>query len=233
MFMTMRMVTIQIAISRDSLGLLLSLLLGFTLAMALPHYDLRKQLIMEEANAIATTSLRAELLPESQKTKVHALLRQYVEARLAFSQADIGHPEFDSVLDRTRTLQSALWDQAKAAAQQSPTPTTSLFITSLNETTDLSEKRLAAFEKRIPLPIWLLLILISLLTCLTFGYGQRRRFWLVAVISPLMVAIVMGLIADLDSPRGGLLLEDLRSLNRLSQELKSELPAPTVPQTAN
>ena len=97
----------QIAISRDSLGLLLSLLLGFTLAMALPHYDLRKQLIMEEANAIGTTSLRAELLPEPQKTKVHALLSQYVEARLAFSRADIGHPEFGSVLDRTRTLQSA------------------------------------------------------------------------------------------------------------------------------
>ena len=54
--------------------------------------------------------------------------------------------------------------------------------------------------------IWLLLVLISLLTCLTFGYGQRRRFW--------MVAIVMGLIADLDSQRHGFLREDLRNLNR-------------------
>ncbi len=31
----------QIAASRDALGILLSLLLGFTLAMALPRFDLR------------------------------------------------------------------------------------------------------------------------------------------------------------------------------------------------
>jgi hypothetical protein len=218
----------QIAISRDSLGILLSLLLGFTLAMALPHYDLRKQLIMEEANAIGTTGLRATLLPEPHKIQVRALLLQYVEARESFSQADLGQQEFASALDRTKSLQSALWDQAKAVAQQSPTPMTSLFITSLNDTIDLSEKRQAALEKRIPPSIWLLLALISMLTCLTFGYGQRRRFWMVAVISPLMVAIVMGLIADLDSPRSGFLREDLRSLKRLSQELKSETSAPAV-----
>ena len=54
----------QIAASRDSLGILLSFMLGFTLAMALPRFDLRKHLVMEEANAIGTTSLRAGLLPE-------------------------------------------------------------------------------------------------------------------------------------------------------------------------
>ncbi len=174
----------QIAISRDSLGILLSLLLGFTLAMALPHYDLRKQLVMEEANAIGTTGLRATLLEDPQKTEVRALLLRYVEA----------------------------------------------FITSLNDTIDLSEKRLAAFEKRIPPSIWLLLVLISMLTCLTFGYGQRSRFWMVAVISPLMVAIVMGLIADLDSPRSGFLREDVGSLNRLAQDLKSESSTLSSPQ---
>jgi hypothetical protein len=74
----------QVAISRDSLGILLSLLLGFTLAMALPPYDLRKQSVMEEANAIGTTGLRATLLPEPQNTEVHALLLQYVAARESF-----------------------------------------------------------------------------------------------------------------------------------------------------
>jgi hypothetical protein len=71
----------------------------------------------------------------------------------------------------------------------------------------------------------LMLSLISLLTCLTFGYGQRQRFWLVAVVSPLMIAIVMGLVADLDSPRSGFLRVDLRSLERLSGDLGKEPPA--------
>src|SRR6266436_7035228 len=66
----------QIAASRDALGILLSLLLGFTLAMALPRFDLRKQLVLDEANAIGTTSLRAELLPQPQRMQARALLSQ-------------------------------------------------------------------------------------------------------------------------------------------------------------
>ena len=52
-------------------------------------------------------------------------------------------------------------------------------------------------------------------------HWQRRRFWPVAVVIPLMIAIVMGLIADLDSPRSGFLRVDLRSLERVEQDLRS------------
>jgi hypothetical protein len=54
----------QIESSRNGLNVLLSLLLGFTLPMAQAHYDQRKQLIVDEADAIATVHLRAEMLPE-------------------------------------------------------------------------------------------------------------------------------------------------------------------------
>jgi hypothetical protein len=77
----------QIAASRDSLGILLSLLLGFTLAMALPRFDLRKQLVLDEANAIGTTGLRVELLPQAQRIQARELLLQYVAARQAYSRA--------------------------------------------------------------------------------------------------------------------------------------------------
>ena len=77
----------QIAASRDSLGILLSFMLGFTPAMALPRFGLRKHLVMEEANAIGTTSLRAGRLPDPQRSQVRALLLQYVQVRHAYSQA--------------------------------------------------------------------------------------------------------------------------------------------------
>jgi hypothetical protein len=210
----------QIAASRDALGILLSLLLGFTLAMSLPRFDLRRQLVMEEANAIGTTALRGEMLPEPPRAEVRRLLRLYVEARLAYSRAGLRDEEILAATDRSQELQSALWARSSEAAKQSPTPVTALFVASLNDTIDLSEKRLTALENRIPPTIWLMLLLISLLTCLTFGYGQRRRFWLVAIVSPLMIAIVMGLIADLDSPRSGFLRVDLRSMERLSETLR-------------
>jgi hypothetical protein len=215
----------QIAASRDALGILLSLLLGFTLAMALPRFDLRKQLVMDEANAIGTASLRAGVLPEAQRSQVRALLGAYVQARQAYSQAAPGETQLTAAIERSKALQSSLWKQAEESARQSPTPMTALFVASLNDTIDLSEKRLTALENRIPPTIWLMLLLIALLTCLISGYGQRRRFWLIAVVSPLMIAIVMGLIADLDSPRSGFLRVDLRSLDRLAQDLAKDAPA--------
>jgi len=219
----------QIAASRDSLGILLSLLLGFTLAMALPRFDLRKQLVLDEANAIATTGLRSGFLPQAQRIQARELLLQYVAARQAYSRASLGHQELTTAIDRTKSTQTSLWQIAQESARQNPTAITGLFVSSLNEMIDLSEKRLTALENRIPPTIWLMLLLIAFLTCFTFGYWQRRRFWLVAVVIPLMIAIVMGLIADLDSPRSGFLRVDLRSLERVEQDLRSLPSVSTAP----
>ena len=215
----------QIAASRDALGILLSLMLAFTLAMALPRFDLRKQLVMEEANAIGTTNLRAGMLPEPQRSQVRALLQEYARARYAYTDTSPGQPEFASAIQRSNALQTSLWEKAEEVARQNPTPVTSMFVASLNETIDLSEKRLSALENRIPLTIWWMLALIAVLTSLTFGCGQRRRFWLIAIISLLMIAIVMGLVAGLDSPRSGFLRVNLGSLERLEQDLHN-IPAP-------
>jgi len=74
-----------------------------------------------------------------------------------------------------------------------------LFILqSLNEMIDLVEKRMAALENRIPPTIWIMLTVIGVLTCLVFGCVIRRRFWLVSLITPLMIAVLLSLIADLD-----------------------------------
>ena len=196
----------------------MSLLLGFTLAMALPRFDLRRQLVMDEANAIGTT--RTGVLPEAQRKEVRALLLEYVQARLVYSHPSIGSQELKSAIERSKNLQTGLWQKGEESAQQSPTPMMALFVSSLNDTIDLSEKRLNALENRIPPTVWLMLVWIACLTCLTSGYAQSRRFWLTTIVSPLMIAIVMGFVADLDSSRSGFLRVDLpgaacpRSSNR-------------------
>jgi len=212
--------------ARDSISLLLSLLLGFTLAMALPRYEDRKKLIIDEANAIGTTALRARLLPEPARSTTLRLLSDYVDARVEFSTAPVNGQELQNSLARTKQLQEALWQQSVAAAEQNPTPLTAIFVQSLNESIDLTEKRLATLENRIPDAIWILLVLISILSCLTIGVSERRRFWFLMVVSPLTIAIVMALIADLDSPRTGLIQVGQQSLQRVQQDLKSGVLAP-------
>jgi hypothetical protein len=63
------------------LRLLLSLLLGFTLALALLRFDQRRQMIVDEASSIGATYLRAQLLPAEEKDRVLGLLKEYVGMR--------------------------------------------------------------------------------------------------------------------------------------------------------
>jgi hypothetical protein len=211
----------QIVATRDATSLLLSLLMGFTLAMALPNYDLRKRLIIDEANAIGTTALRAQMLPEPARSKVLGLLREYVEARIAFAKAGRNERDFQVSQAHTKQLQNEMWQQSVAIAQDKATPITAIFIQTLNDSIDLSEKRLAALETRIPLAIWLMLVFMSVLACLLTGYSMRQRFVLVMLISPLMIAVVLALIADLDSPRTGLIRVGQQSLERLQTDVQA------------
>jgi Protein of unknown function (DUF4239) len=215
----------QIVGTRNDIAILLSLLLGFTLAMVLSRFDLRKQLVVDEANAIGTTSLRGAMLPEPSRSKVQELLRQYTEARLEFSKSEMNSGTFQMALKRSRQTQIDLWQQSMGVAQQSPTPITALFVQSLNETIDLDAKRLAALENRVPSAIWATLLLLSLLTCLMVGYSQRQRFLPAMLVPPLMIAIVMSLVADLDTPGSGLIRVGQRSIERLHSELDAGSPS--------
>jgi hypothetical protein len=207
--------------TRDSVSLLLSLLLGFTLAMALPRYEERKKLVVDEANAIGTSALRAQMLPEPVRGKILQLLSEYVDARVNFSAARLDAQELQQSLVRTKRLQDELWRESVGVARQNPTPITSIFVQALNDSIDLTEKRRATLENRIPASIWILLALASLLSCLTIGVTERQRFWFVMIVSPLTIAIVMALIADLDAPRTGLIQIGQESLRRVQQDLKS------------
>jgi hypothetical protein len=94
----------QIVAARNGIEILLSLLLGFTLPMSLPNYNLRKHLVIEEANAIGTTNLRAQMLPEPARGKILGSLREYVDARMDFSKAGPGAGDLHASLARAKQL---------------------------------------------------------------------------------------------------------------------------------
>jgi len=54
---------------------LLALLLGFTFSLALNRYEARRDLVVQEANAIGTAWLRAQLLEPPNKAAMSGLLR--------------------------------------------------------------------------------------------------------------------------------------------------------------
>ena len=214
-------------ISGTILGLL-ALLLGFTFSMSLSRFDHRKQLVLEEANAIGTTHLRSRLLPEPVRTEVDGLLRSYVDVRLELVRAGINQDRLKEAYDKTEQLQTQLWAQVAAAlAKDDRETTTGYFITSLNEVIDLYSARRAAIENHVPEGVLLLLIIISLMAAVAQGYGcglgRSRHFWSTTMMFVLIVMVIT-LIIDLDRPRRWLILVSQESMLRLQENLNKAAP---------
>jgi hypothetical protein len=183
--------------------------------MAVTRYDLRRQLVVDEANAIGTTNLRVDLLPEPARTRLRPVLREYVESRLAFSHAGLEARALEDARKRSKRLQVELWESTVAAAEESPTPITARFVETVNHTIDLDESRLEALENRIPVGLWAMLWLLSLLAAYMTGATVEERSALSMLLPPLMIAVVMALIADLDTPGAGVIQEHPHSIERL------------------
>jgi hypothetical protein len=187
---------------------LLGLLLGFTFAMAVARYDARRDLVVKEANAIGTTFLRADLLPDAQQAPVQDLLRRYVDVRLRYQPLSADPVMLAEGLRMSADIQNQLWHQATSAARTAPSPLVATFITALNETIDTDAERVAASRNRIPSAVWLLLLIVASLGCLLSSYaagayGTRTAFS--SLVLPLLIAVVMTLIFDLANPHKGMI----------------------------
>jgi hypothetical protein len=84
---------------------------------------------------------------------------------------------------------------------------------------DIAGTRLAAFENRVPTTVWLIIFLVALFQSFTIGFRLKRRFWFSLVMTPLVVAVVMTLVADLDSPHTGLIGIKKNSMERLVRDV--------------
>jgi hypothetical protein len=199
---------------------LLGLIIGFSFSMAISRYDLRKNYEEAEANAIGTEYLRADLLPPADADKVRALLGSYLELRISFYQ--VRDPaELQRINVTTAQLQGNLWNVVRFPAEARPTPVAALVVAGMNDVLNSQGYTQAAWWNRIPIAAWALMATIAICCNGLIGFYIRRvtphniRFF----ILPLVVSISFLLIADIDSPRGGLIHVRPQNLNSLSKSL--------------
>jgi len=201
---------------------LLGLIIGFSFSMAISRHDQRKQLEAEEANAIGTEYLRADLLPSADAAKVRGLLRRYIDQRILFYT--IRDAQRLALIDTdTAALQADLWSAIRAAAAN-PTPVVALAVAGMNDVLNSQAYTLAAWGNRIPSSAWGLMAAIAIAGNLLMGYGARRAEAesMLLLVLPVLVAVAFLLIADLDSPRGGLIRVAPQNLRSLAQSLRGQ-----------
>jgi hypothetical protein len=212
----------QMVAIRDGLFILVGLLFGFTLALAAPRFGERRSLLIDEANAIGTTYLRASTLPQPNRDHAQQLLRQYVDARLDDDSAGFDSSGLSQSTESEKRIQEQLWEGVIEITKSDRSAISASYMNSLNQTFDLYEKRLSSFENRIPRSVWLLIFSVSLIALFTRGLTLAGRFWLTLVLAPVTIAIVVGLIADLDTPRSGLIRLDQGAMLRLKADMNSQ-----------
>jgi hypothetical protein len=201
-----------ITIAASVLGVL-GLLLAFTMNMAVSRYDMRRMLLLDEANAIGTSFWRARLVPSPEGPELANLLREYTAARIQFTtprRIQFGSRDEQRVLEareQSGRLQKELWSRAAAFAQKDPRSVTAgLLLQALNQTFDLEESHWTAFHTHVPESVIWADYLVALLASVLVGYslglaGQRNFTYLFMLVLCLTVVIVV--IVDLDDPRRG------------------------------
>lgn len=200
---------------------LLGLLLGFTFSMGVNRYDQRKNLEIAEANDITNAWVRTATLPEPVRSTEQALMRQYVPVRLAFLTAGTSEPLINASLRMSASLQAQMWQVASIYVRAEPNPVSAQYLTSLTDLVDVTENRTAAFENRIPMIAWIMLLFIAFIGSLLVGVGIGTRSQLLRLILPIVVAAALSLTLDLDSPRSGLIRVHQHSLERVAGVIES------------
>jgi hypothetical protein len=196
---------------------LLTLLIGFSFSMSASRYDQRKALEEGEANAIGTEYVRADLVP-GQRAEIQALLKDYLQQRILFFESSYidDHPEVQA---RTAALQTQLWTAAAAPALATPTPVTALVAAGMNDVLNAQGYTQAMFWNRLPPSAWALMFLIATFGSFLFGYHEIRMSRRRLMVLPVIVSLAFFLIADLDSPRGGLIRVAPQNLMALQASL--------------
>ena len=209
----------QFSIVQAATLTLLGLLIGFTFAMAVSRYDQRKNYEEAEANAIGTEYVRADLLPTADAARVRELLRHYLDQRVLFYTSR-DTQQLRKIDADTVQLQNELWSAVQTPATAWPTPVVALVVSGMNDVLNSQGYTQFAWSYRLPLEALGLTALIAVGCNLLIGYAARRMSMLLMVV-PLAVAVSFFLIADMDSPREGLIRVEPQNLVSLSQTLRT------------
>ena len=199
---------------------LLGLIIGFSFSMASSRYDQRKNYEEAEANAIGTEYVRADFLPAVNAARVRTLLRNYLDQRVLFYEVRDDR-QLQQIEAATAQLETNLWSDVQTPAAALPTPVVALAVAGMNDVLNSRGYTQAAWLNHIPTAAWSLMLAIAICCNLLIGYGMRRSEAkaILLLVLPLIVSISFSLIADIDSPRGGIVRVHPQNLTSLSQSL--------------
>ena len=201
---------------------LVALLFGFVFSMALGRYETRGRLVVQEANSLRRMIWLCDALEPATGGPLRGQLRDYVQARADFAQADAEPERRRRARERSTQLQQSMWHKTLDASQRDPNSAAlPLVLTTLTEMVSLSAEQDAAFADYIPPAVMIMLMLISTISSGLLGFRlgcQGRSGALAGGMLAIMLALILGTIIDLDQPQRGFIHVNLEPLGGVVQD---------------
>jgi hypothetical protein len=184
----------------------MGLILAFGLSLALGRYEDRRAALVEDANTIGTTYLRAQTLTEPERSQSMALLVKYADVELELTGEVPGSDAAARTIAEGTALQRQLWARAGQAVSEDPRNTAPrLYMESLNEMIDQQTVRVAGLNNRVPTEVLILEVLGSAIAMFLLGLhvGLLGRSLLPLLLASCLVTMLLFAVFDLDRPTRG------------------------------
>jgi hypothetical protein len=201
---------------------LLCLILGFSFSMAISRYDQRKGYEEAEANAISAEYARAELLPAADAAEVQGLLRTYLQQRVSFYETG-DRQHLQQINSETLRIQNELWASVKDETATQTTAAAILVVSGMNDVINSQGRAQGSWWNRIPTSAWILMTIIAICSNLLLGFGGHnvRARPVIFLVLPFVLSTAFYLIAEIDSPRNGVIHVVPENLVSLAQSLQT------------
>jgi hypothetical protein len=158
-----------------------------------------------DSNAIGDFYTTVSLLDEPVRSRLQAVVRQYVEHRLLLTQTTRDETTLQRQLDEIRAMHGQMESQVKEAVDAG-TPVVVPHVNTLNELTSAHASRLSAMRDRVPPSFVLLLVLAAIISMVLMGWQQGlSREWhpAAAIGFTVLVCLVLWVTLDLNQPQRG------------------------------
>jgi hypothetical protein len=204
---------------------LLALLVAFTFSIALDRFDTRRANVLQEANAIGTTYLRAQLLEQPHRARISKLLADYTDVRLAVAAMTPG-PRQRALLAVSDRLTVDLWAATVAASpSMRPYSFSHSFLDTMNNLIDMDAARKAGRQAHVPSAVFLALFLYQfvaagVISYVVSGRTSRRTAWVLFALFGLLLLLII----DIDRPTSGLITESQEPMRQLQDFVKAQPP---------
>jgi hypothetical protein len=215
-------------VGEASLGLM-GLLLAFTFAMAIEKHGTRREMVVQDANAIGDFYTTASLLKDPTRSQLQSVIRDYAHYRLDFVQRPIpSEADLDDAIAQINSMQTHMTNLVREAVDAN-TPVVEPLVDTLNNLTSMHAARLAAGRDRLQWPIVGLLALSAMVSTGLLGREQGiagKRHYLSTVGFMMMVGFALYLTFDLNQPHRGLMRVSQEPLERLIKSIDQPSPGP-------